>query len=199
MKAMFTALGFVLFGVISVSPAFGQSPTPGSTETPVTGGGSMTLTGRVPAPAGTKVRVEALDPASTSGFVCDQATSASVAGDATLSTFSLVVAPDCVSGRSANLRICWSMSDCAQTTFEAGATRDLGTLESQFFTPPPPEGGSGTEPSPTPRATPSAAPRELPSTGEGAYRNDGASPLTVVFAAVILVAVGSLGLVRRRA
>jgi hypothetical protein len=130
-----------------------ETPTPPSSGTATTSG-SMTISGQVPAPAGTSVTVEVLDPSTLQPTQCSSTTS--TGGTAGTSDFTVTVSSKCVQGVSGNLRICWAEGQCSAAVFQPGDI-SVGMLSSDVVQGVP-EGGSGVQETP-------AATRALPSTG----------------------------------
>jgi len=162
--------------------ATATAATPAATP-PATTPRSMTVTALVPAPPGTDVRLEALDPATIQSVLCASATSTAETGDATGGTTSRVTfvvdKAACVAPYSGNLRICWSATACSAFEYEDGISKDLGLLST-------------------------AVTSSLPSVGDGALASGGRpGPWRALVASGLLalfgLTVGAFGLLRRRA
>ena len=95
--------------------------------------GAMVITGEVPAPPGTQVRVDAEKLPSAQPLPCDKTVSTPASTDGT-SLFLLIVAPDCVHQASNTLRICWAPDACAISGFDPGE-HDLGLLHNDLAMP----------------------------------------------------------------
>jgi len=158
------ALGVFLaisFAAVTAGAAHSQSPTPSESSTPAptgtsTSDGAMVISGQVPAPAGTPITVEVLDPTTIQGTQCANTTS--TGGNASSSAFTVIVSADCVKGVSGNLRICWGQNRCSAVEFQAG-TVDVGLLSTEVEQGVP-EGGSGVTATPPGNVG-------LPNTGTG--------------------------------
>jgi hypothetical protein len=88
----------------------------------------MSVTGLVPAAAGTEITVEVLDPVTLKSVLCDVVSSAANAQSSSSSRINAVIDRTCVNANSGNVRLCWSNSDCAVIDFEPGKSVDLGLL-----------------------------------------------------------------------
>jgi hypothetical protein len=131
--------------VTSPSAAAGPSPTAAIDE-------QMTVSGVVPVPPGTPVRIEALD-LDPIGFVeCSGSISTSDAAlDPAQSRFTLSVSRSCFADKAANLRVCWRPTECSEVSFVPGAF-DLGELRYQPPTVSAPDTGGPAAPEPAPVA-----------------------------------------------
>lgn len=101
------------------------------------------FTGRVPAPAGTAVRMEVLDVANARPVVCAEGVTSSSAKDtASSSTFALVLDRSCFQPGYEDVRVCWGDNKCdfiaplTRSEFRGGETIETGLLDPAVDVPP---------------------------------------------------------------
>lgn len=88
------------------------------------------VTGVVPAPAGTAVRLEVLDVINVIGVVCATGITTPDPSSSSSSRFSLTVDfSSCTQGLSQVFRVCWGENLCDVIDVHEGAARDVGTLD----------------------------------------------------------------------
>ena len=110
------AIAFMRADARAASPTpSSPSPTPAVTSPPAAS--AMVIGGQVPVSAGAIVRAEVLDPSSLQTALCDTATT-TAGSSPSVSNFTLTVSPQCVQGRSGNIRVCWSATDCSPVACE---------------------------------------------------------------------------------
>ncbi len=151
--------------VTGVSEALAQTPQP---AIPTPGPGQIVFVGKVRAPAGTTITLEALNEQTLEVTQCDSRTVASSGADPAISRFALVASNTCVGA----LRICWNNDLCVYPTAgNRGQIVDLGLAVPDTF------GTIGNAPS-------------IPSTGEGADSKQRATYPWLLWAGVAALGAG---------
>ena len=134
---IFTVIALILFVALGAGTALAQSPP--AVELPNPGPNQKVFHGEVPAPPGTTVTLEYLDPIALEPIVCATATTTpSGPPQSEQSRFVLIVERECAA-RGQSPRVCWGEDACALVPlddprqpaigFEGGQTVDLGLLE----------------------------------------------------------------------
>ena len=117
----------VLILAVASLPVLTFGTTMGQSGEEIVAPDAMIIDGVAPVPAGSEVRIEALDPVAIRGVECSK--TLSVAAELPSSSrFSITVNRSCFANLAANLRICWGPDMCQAFDFEGARRVNLGTL-----------------------------------------------------------------------
>ncbi|MDE3094919.1 MAG: hypothetical protein KGK07_02835 [Chloroflexota bacterium] len=124
-------------------PAATPTPTTATQTPPAATAGSMVVTALAPVPAGTTVRLEAINGQTLRTVLCREAATVADPSSAAASRATFIVDPASCAGppRLGDLRICWGATECQIFRFEPGKSVDLGLLTTFVVQHPPSVGG----------------------------------------------------------